>query len=199
MKGKSVLEFAKSISGIFSNKEQALENPKKFAHIEIHIRPLFFKAFNCYSFYSEQSYKHDKWNPYRQSINKLSKDKDTFIMSNYRIDNPERLTGGGSNMSILEDISKHRIYKKVGCSMHFEQKKPGNYFGNLEVGKKCFIQKEQTLTYIKSEVILYKKHFICEDSGYEEKTDKKIWGSKFGPLIFKKVIDFDQFIESNWK
>ena len=86
MRNKNVLEFAKIISGIFSNKEQALDNLKKFAHIQIHIRPLFFKTYNCFAFYSEQRYQHDIWNPYRQSINKLSHEKDIFILSNHKIE-----------------------------------------------------------------------------------------------------------------
>ncbi len=43
MKKKPTIEFAKIVSGVFSNKEQALNNPKKFAHIQIHIRPLLEK------------------------------------------------------------------------------------------------------------------------------------------------------------
>ena len=31
---KDTLEFSKIISGVFSNKEQALNNPKHFAHIQ---------------------------------------------------------------------------------------------------------------------------------------------------------------------
>ena len=43
-----------------------------------------------------------------------------------------------------------------------------------------------------------KNSFIAEDSGYEIETDKKIWGSDFGPLIFKKLDNFDYFIDENW-
>ena len=51
MRNKDILEFAKIISGIFSNKEQALDNPTNFAHIQIHIRPLFFETYKCFAFY----------------------------------------------------------------------------------------------------------------------------------------------------
>ena len=97
MKSKTLLEFAKIISGIFSNKEQALENPRKFAHIQIHFRPLFLKTFKCYAFYSEQRYQHDVWNPYKQSINKLSQEKGEFIMSNHIIYNDSILRHTNSN------------------------------------------------------------------------------------------------------
>ncbi len=199
MKNKNILEFAKIISGIFSNKEQALENPRNFAHIQIHIRPLFFKTFKCFAFYSEQRYQHDIWNPYRQCINKLSQEKEIFILSNHKIEDKERLTGGALDISLLDKISKYKLCKNDWCSMHFRATEPGNFSGNIEPGGKCYIQYGKEKTYVKSEVILNKNNLITEDSGYEVKTGKKLWGSDFGPLIFKKIDNFDSFIDSNWR
>ena len=198
MRQKTIIEFAKIISGIFSNKEQALNNPKKYAHIQIHIRPLFFKTYKCFAFYSEQRYQHDIWNPYRQSINKLSQEKEIFILSNYKIENQERFTGGALDISLLDNISKYKLYKKSGCSMYFREINQGNFSGTIEPGCKCYIQYGKDKTYVKSEVQINKKNLISEDSGYEIKTDKKIWGSDFGPLIFKKIDNFDYFIDENW-
>ncbi|WP_269624266.1 chromophore lyase CpcT/CpeT [Prochlorococcus marinus] len=199
MRKKILLEFAKVISGIFSNKEQALNNPRNFAHIQIHIRPLFFKTYKCFAFYSEQRYQHDIWNPYRQSINKLSYEKESFILSNHKIDNQERFTGGALDISLLENISKYKLYKKSGCSMHFKERNPGDYSGTIESGCKCYIQYGEDKTYVTSKVKVNKNTLITEDCGYELETDKKIWGSEFGPLIFKKIDNFDSFIDDNWE
>ncbi len=199
MRTKTVVEFSKIISGIFSNKEQALDNPKKFAHIQIHIRPLFFKTYKCFAFYSEQRYQHDIWNPYRQSINKLSHEKEIFILSNHKIQAKERFTGGALDISLLDNISKYKLYKKSGCSMHFREAEPGNFSGTIESGCKCYIQYGKHKTYVKSEVRVNKNNLISEDSGYEIKTHKKLWGSDFGPLIFKKIDNFDYFIEEHWE
>ena len=198
MSNKNVLEFAKIISGVFSNKDQALDNPKNFAHIQIHIRPLFFKTYNCFAFYSEQRYQHDIWNPYRQSINKLSHEKEIFILSNHKIEDKERFTGGALDISLLDRISKYNLHKKSGCSMHFREINPGDFSGTLEPGCKCYIQYGKNKTYVNSKVRVNKNSFIAEDSGYEIETDKKIWGSDFGPLIFKKLDNFDYFIDKNW-
>ena len=198
MKNQDILEFAKIISGIFSNKEQALDNPRNFAHIQIHFRPLFLKTYECYSFYSEQRYQHDIWNPYKQCINKLYQEKEVFILSNHKIQDKERFTGGALDMSLLEKISQYKLSIQPGCSMHFRETTPGNYAGNIEPGRKCHIQNGKGITYVKSNVLLNKTHLISEDSGYEKETDKKAWGSNFGPLIFKKITNFDSFIDSNW-
>ena len=199
MKNKDIIEFSKIISGIFSNKEQALDNPKNFAHIQIHIRPLFLETYKCFAFYSEQRYQHDIWNPYRQCINKLSQEKEIFILSNYQIENKERFTGSALDMSLLDNINKHEILKKIGCSMYFREIKKGNFIGNIEPGEKCHIKYGEEITYIKSKVILNKERLISEDSGYKILTNKKVWGSNFGPLIFKKINNFDSFIDNNWK
>ena len=199
MKDKAILEFAKMISGIFSNKEQALENPKKFAHIQIHFRPLFLKTFKCYSFYSEQRYQHDIWNPYKQGINKLSQEKGIFIMSNHKIENKERFTGGAVNFSHLKNISKNKLNKRIGCSMHFRENNTGYFTGSIEPGRKCYIQKGKEKIYLNSNVKLTKNILVTEDSGYEKRTDNKVLGSDFGPLIFKKIDNFDYFIEQNWE
>tara|TARA_Y100001968_G_scaffold328116_1_gene374625 strand:- start:254 stop:853 length:600 start_codon:yes stop_codon:yes gene_type:complete len=199
MRKKTLLEFAKIISGVFSNKKQALDNPKKFAHIQIHIRPLFFETYQCFAFYSEQRYQHDIWNPYRQSINKLSHEKEIFILSNHKIiENKERLTGVASDISLLKNLSKYKLNKRSGCSMYFRETSPGNFSGALEPGCNCFVQYREDKTYVKSEVKVNKKTFISEDSGYKKETNKKIWGSDFGPLIFTKIENYDLFIEENW-
>ena len=199
MRKKPILEFAKIISGIYSNKDQALKNPKNFAHIQIHIRPLFFKAFKCYAFYSEQRYQHDIWNPYRQVINKLHQEKDSFILINHRLEHKERFTGGGIDISLLNEISKYKLQKISGCSMHFREDNQGNFIGKIEPAGKCYIQQGKEETYVKSKVILNKHNLISEDSGYKKSTGKKVWGSNFGPLVFKKINDFDNFIDSNWE
>ena len=160
MKNKTLLEFAKIISGIFSNKEQALENPKRFAHIQIHIRPLFFKTYKCFSFYSEQRYQHDIWNPYRQSINILSNEKELFILSNHKIEDKERFTGGALDISLLDNISKYKINKKPGCSMHFRATNPGTFTGTIEPGSQCYIQYGKDKTYVKSKVEVNKNIFL---------------------------------------
>ena len=198
MINKTLLEFAKIISGVFSNKEQALDNPKNFAHIQIHIRPLFFKTYKCFAFYSEQRYQHDIWNPYRQSINKLSQEKETFILSNHKIEDKERFTGGALDISLLENIARYKLYKKPGCSMYFRETNPGNFSGAIESGCKCYAQYGKDKTYIKSEVKVNQNILITQDSGYEIETGKKVWGSEFGPLIFKKIDNFDYFIDENW-
>ncbi len=192
------IEFAKVISGKFSNRSQALKYPNKFANINIYFLPLSWELFNCHSFYSEQCYDYAPWSPYRQSINRLSYINNTFIIDNYEIENEIRYSGGGSDIHLLKDIYKEKLLEKEGCAIHFTETKPGNYSGNIKPGKNCCSSKGGKLIYTLSQVRINKQSWISEDSGYEKETDKKLWGSKYGPLEFKKIDSFNKFIEDNW-
>ena len=67
--------------------------------------------FKGISIYSEQSYKHSPWSPYRQGVLKLSKEKDLFILYNYKIDYPERIAGGGFKLELLKLIKREKENK----------------------------------------------------------------------------------------
>ena len=122
-----------------------------------------------------------------------------MILSNHKIENKERFTGGALDISLLDSISQHKLYKKHGCSMYFRETNPGNFSGTIESGCKCYIQYGKDKTYVKSKVEVNKNILISEDSGFAIKTGRKIWGSDVGPLIFKKIDDFDSFIDENWE
>ena len=198
MTTKDKIEFAKIISGIFSNKEQALKYPNKFANINIYFIPLSWEFFNCHAFYSEQCYDYAPWSPYRQSIGKLSCEHNNCIIDNYEIENQIRYSGGGSDINLLKEIYKEKLIEKKGCSMHFRETKPGSYSGNIKPGRNCCSSKGGKLIYTLSQITINKQSWISEDSGYEKETDKKIWGSNYGPLEFKKINSYDKFLEDNW-
>ena len=83
--------------------------------------------------------------------------------------------------------------------MYFRETYTGHFIGEIEPGEKCYIQKDNRKTFVKSKVNLNNNTLISEDSGYEKETNKKIWGSDFGPIIFKKIENFDEFIDNNWQ
>ena len=83
--------------------------------------------------------------------------------------------------------------------MYFMETEPENFSGTIESGCKCYVQFGKDKSYVKIKVKVNKNSLISEDSGYELATDKKIWGSNFGPFIFKKIDNFDYFIEENWQ
>ena len=112
MNKTSSLIFARTLSGHFSNKDQAQNSPNKFAHINIYFRPISWSILKGPGFYSEQSYDYSPWLPYRQGLHKLLWDKKYFIIENYEIKELERVAGAGFEPALLEEIKGKEIFQR---------------------------------------------------------------------------------------
>ena len=198
MASTSILLFASSLAGKYSNYDQAQESPKDFAHINIYFRPLIWSILNGPWFYSEQSYDYAPWSPYRQGLHKLSKAENIFILENYALEAPERMAGSGFMPELLSPLKKESLVKRCGCSMHFQETTHGRYIGKVEAGQRCLIKKDGNITYLASNVELSDDEFKTLDEGFDIRTNRKIWGSTNGPLKFKKVETLDQQLIGEW-
>ena len=197
----SILKFSQTIAGIYDNFEQSQENPKDFARINIIFRPLPWTIFNGPGFYSEQHYDYAPWSPYRQGVHKLIAHKEnsnTFIMENFGYAEPMRLAGAGRNPELLASLKKENLKARCGCAMHFKTKKNREYIGSVEPGKKCMIPRDGQLTYLVSEVEVTEGSWISRDRGYDPNTNKQIWGSEHGQLVFKKTEEIGEIISTEW-
>tara|TARA_Y100001968_G_scaffold333864_1_gene400288 strand:+ start:1744 stop:2358 length:615 start_codon:yes stop_codon:yes gene_type:complete len=192
-----VLTFAKAIAGEYSNKAQAQSQPQKYAHINIYFSPLPWSFFQCIGFYSEQTFDHNPWSPYRQSIHKLIYINDTFILKNYSISCPKRFAGTRLEPKFLNKIERKMITKKEGCNMIFKKINNNHYIGSVEPGEGCIIKRNGLETYLVSKVEIKDNMWISIDEGYRVNTRDKVWGSMHGPLLFNKVKSLDkEFIQT---
>jgi hypothetical protein len=115
---EALLLFAKTLAGHYSNLQQSQENPKDFAHINIFFRPLPWDVLKAPGFYSEQSYDHDPWRPYRQGIHRLlPAEGETFIVENYGFADPIRLAGAGQRPELLNSLKPESLKPRCGCGM----------------------------------------------------------------------------------
>ena len=104
-------------------------------------------------FYSEQSYDHDPWRPYRQGIHRLlPAEAETFIVENYGFADPIRLAGAGQRPELLNSLKPESLKPRCGCGMHFREVESGRYLGEVEPGKNCMVPRDGRLTYLVSEV-----------------------------------------------
>ena len=198
METNSLIRFAKILAGHYSNQEQAQRHPRYFAHINIYFRPLPWAIFNAPGFYSEQSYDFRPWSPYRQGLHTLRKVDEIFIVENYELHKPERVAGAGFNSELLNDLGPGPFVSRRGCSMHFREVSPAHYKGKVEPGNSCLISREGETTYLTSEVEVNQYKWISLDRGFDPKTHEQRWGSEYGPLQFKRVLNLGKEIESNW-
>ncbi len=194
----SILDFAKTLSGQFSNREQSQNDPKYFAHINIFFIPINWSFFEAPGFYSEQSYDYDPWAPYRQGVHKLIKKGNVFVVKNYQLSVPQRFAGSGSEPSLLDDLTFDKILRRQGCDMHFKELGPRHYLGQIQPGRKCIIPRGDKITYLMSHVEINDERLLSLDEGYEVNTNHREWGSEHGPLQFKRVQSYNENITENW-
>lgn len=196
---ESLLRFAKTLAGHYSNHLQARENPKDFAHINIFFRPLPWDILNAPGFYSEQSYDYDPWRPYRQGIHRLlPAEGDVYIVENFGFSNPMRLAGAGQRAELLNSLESKSISPRCGCAMHFVESEPGHYQGCVEPGKNCLVPRDGRMTYLVSEVDVNAEDWVSRDRGFDPETDEQRWGSEHGPLRFKRVAFLGDDLNADW-
>jgi CpeT protein len=179
--------FIKTICGQYSNKVQAEEAPRLYAHINIFFRLLPWSLLKGVSFYSEQSYNHSPWSPYRQAVHKLLIKGKVFIMQNYKIENAYRFAGGGFETEILSTINSSQLSLRESCEMNFYKSKNNCYTGHLKKGCNHIIERDGRKTYLVSKVKFDKHNFLSLDEGFDIETGQKIWGSDNGYLKFQKI------------
>ena len=194
----ALLAFAKTLAGHYSNHEQARNNPKDFAHINIFFRPLPFSLLNAPGFYSEQSYNHDPWRPYRQGIHKLTRGDDCFVVENFGFGDAIRLAGAGSRPELLNSLKVESLKPRCGCAMHFREIEPGRYQGEVEPGKNCMVPRDGKLTYLVSEVDVNATTWISRDRGFDPQTDAQCWGSEHGALRFQRMAHLGDELTLDW-
>lgn len=193
-----LLHFVKTLSGHFSNYQQAQLEPDKFAHINIFFRPLDWKIFRGPWFYSEQSYDYDPWRPYRQGIHHVLANKDHIQLLNFGLRNGIRRAGSAKRPELLQNLTKNDIIARNGCTMVFQAMGNLTYSGKVEKGCRCFVPRNGELTYLVSEVELGEDHWVSRDRGFDPKTHAHRWGSEHGPLRFTRLEHYGSQLTTNW-
>ncbi len=109
------LLFARTLCGHYSNREQAQNDPSKFAHINIFFMPLPWDVLKGPGFYSEQSYDHDPWRPYRQGVHRLrAGDNGVHVVENFGMAQPERVAGAPQHPALLAAIQPDTLQARCG-------------------------------------------------------------------------------------
>lgn len=193
------LQFARTLCGHYSNREQAQDDPSKFAHINVFFLPLPWDVLEGPGFYSEQSYDHDPWRPYRQGVHRLKRGADGLhIVENFGLDNPERVAGAPQHLSLLAAIQPNTLKPRCGCAMHFRSYDHGSYRGEVEPGKNCKVPRDGRLTYLVSEVDVTPTSWSSRDRGFDPETDAPVWGSEHGMLRFTRLASLAEHIDEDW-
>jgi CpeT protein len=186
---QDLIQLARSMSGDFSNRKQAIAHPRDFAHIHVFFRPLPVDFFGGIGMYSEQVYDYDLWTPYRQGVHHFTLRDGEIFVENFGLIEPMLYAGSGRERSILQTLTPAAIQPRCGCGMVFHRD-VDRFIGQVEPGKKCLIPKEGQITYLVSEVEITNTTWVSRDRGFAVATDEQVWGSESGKFKFEKIQDF---------
>jgi CpeT protein len=185
-----LIQLAQWMAGDFSNRQQAIDSPREFAHIHVLFRPLPGSFFGDeIGMYSEQVYDYDLWTPYRQGVHRFCLRDGEIFVENFGLVEPMLYAGSGRERSILETITPEAIQPRCGCGMVF-RRESDRFVGQVEPGKQCIIPKAGQITYLVSEVEITHATWLSRDRGFAVDTDEQIWGSESGKFQFEKIQDF---------
>jgi CpeT protein len=187
----NLIQLVQCMAGDFSNRRQAMDNARDFAHIHVIWRPLPVGFFDTgIGMYSEQVYDYDLWSPYRQGVHRFVMREGEIYVENFSLVNPMLYAGSGRELSILQTITPAALEPRCGCGMVFQRIDEGKLVGAVEPGKGCIIPKQGKTTYLVSEVEITATTWVSRDRGFDVDTDEYVWGSEHGKFLFEKIQDY---------
>lgn len=170
-------QFIEWFEGTWENKVQAFSYPAKYAMVRLTHRKV---PGTDSMFYGEQAYNYALDAPYRQFVIQVTLDGQAIRVKNYDFCKKSFL--GFKN---LDSLAGGLTYKdKCDTVLKFTQ---NEFRGSIE-GCECFVDWQDQITYVKNEVVLGHNYYHVVDRGYLLNTDKQVWGGKYGPFKFDKVL-----------
>jgi CpeT/CpcT family (DUF1001) len=185
----NVLQLARWMAADFSNQAQAWENPPFFAHIRVAMRPLPIELLNGISLFLEQAYDIALQEPYRMRVLKLVPRDGLIEIENYLIKDEANFYGAARQPAKLQELTIDRLQKLEGCS-HLVEWKDNGFFGYVQPGKQCIVNRNGQDTYLASTFEIDADRFSSLDRGCDLETDAKVWGSIAGPFEFVRTASF---------
>jgi len=172
------------MSGSFSSQEQA-DADTNFFDIRLQMVPIWEHSTDDVWLYVEQAASWNLEKPYRQRVYRLSKLGNGSIESAvFMINNPLQYAGAYENRELLRSLESDSVYEKVGCSIILK------FDEDAYVGTTIEDQCPSDLygaKYATSEVSIKADVLESLDRGYDS-GGNQVWGSEYGPYIFKKLL-----------
>jgi CpeT/CpcT family (DUF1001) len=185
----NIIQLARWMAADFSNQAQAWDNPPFFAHIRVAMRPLPFAFLTGVSLFLEQAYDISLQEPYRMRVLKLVPRDELIEIENYLVKNEADFYGAARQPEKLAQLTIDRLQKLEGCS-HLVERKDNRFFGYVQPGKHCIVNRNDQDTYLASTFEIDAERFSSLDRGCDLKTDERVWGSIAGPFEFVRTASF---------
>lgn len=193
---KSSLDrLVRMLSGSFSNKEQAFENPPLYAHILVKLRPLPQLAPG--SLLLEQSYAINPSAPYRIRVLRAEAQNGKLKIINQALAGDQRFWGAVEDAELRSSIKTSDLIPLGGCAYVISEESEG-FVGEMEPGCRCLVRRKEITSYVVARLELKQNKMSTIDRGYDPQTHEHLWGSLAGPFEFARTNDYSNEIPLHW-
>lgn len=184
------------LAGSFSNRQQAFENPPLYGHIMVRMRPVPHLAPG--SLLLEQAYAVAPEQPYRvRVLRPVLSGEGRLQIENYAIQQDHRFWCAVEDSARLAELQADDLIPLVGCTYWVEPRGEG-FFGAVEPGCGCMVQRNGVDTYLVSEFLLTQAEMQTIDRGHDPSTHEHIWGSIAGVFRFQRELDWSSELPPSW-
>jgi hypothetical protein len=172
------------MTGSFSSQEQA-QADTNFKDIRLEMVQIWQNHGDGFWLYVEQAAAGELDTPYRQRVYHVTQLSDSTIESAvYTIPNPLRFAGEWKGKNPLRTLTPDSLLSRTGCAVILTKQ-----VGNIFVGATESLTCDSDLfgaTFATSIVMITENQIYSWDRGFDI-TGNRVWGSKAGGYIFKKI------------
>jgi hypothetical protein len=180
---EELLQLAAWMSGSFSSQAQS-EADTNFYDIRLEMAPIWEGDADTLWLYVEQAVADYLDKPYRQRVYRLCRvGKNSFESAVFSLEDPLRFAGAWKEAEPLSQLSADSLLERSGCALILYLE--GGSYEGITNERDC----SSTLrgaSYATSEVVVTREELTSLDQGFDQ-DGEQVWGSEFGPYIFKKL------------
>ena len=178
------------ITGEFTNKIQAIEDPAWFVHLKLWHRPVpppFGKA--C--IFAEQANVLNLDQPYRQRLLILTEPAPGQITGQYwAFKSPQDYQGCGANPGKLSRIQTSELIELPGCKLAIALTS-NSFKATPDPTLKCCFEYAGKTRQVMIGFEVNATRFTSYDKGVDPETGQSLWGALMGPYQFDKISSYD--------
>jgi CpeT/CpcT family (DUF1001) len=193
---QALVRLAGLLAGIYDNREQAIESPVWYVHLQAWWLPVNLFSEDSLTLFAEQANVLTPDRPYRQRLVRLCERSGQIQAQFYQFVEPGSVLGAGQNHELKDQILAADILELPGCVLDVQALGQG-FSAVPRVGDRCAFQYPdgqgcQKTGQVELGFAVNPGEYHSYDKGINPDTGKAIWGAMMGPYRFTKRQDYNR-------
>jgi len=167
---KSLELLAGWLEGVFSSELQAAADTS-FSSVRLEMRRIAQTNSDAIWFYVEQAMNNKPEKPYRQRLQRVYQNENTFISETFEFPNPLSYTGGRG----VDSIPFTMLTIRHGCAVYIQQV-DDQHFAGKTLDQQC-LSSHRGAHFATTEIVIRANGLYTWDRGFNA-YGEQVWGSK---------------------